>query len=110
MQQLYLCNSWFLRQECKYGDECNHKHKLSSHISDHDLQVLAQVARYAPCRYGTACEDVKCIFGHRCPVQENERLVGKEATARVCKFGRGCKFSDEMHVVDLRVAEGSMKV
>ena len=107
-----------MRQNCKYGDKCNHKHTLSREESgqpngrlyEHDREVLAQVTRYVPCRYGTACDDVSCMFGHRCPVQENARLAGgnvrlagRNVTARVCKFRGDCRFKDEMHVVDLRV-------
>lgn len=111
IQSLHLCNVHFLRQECTYGDKCTHIHSLTvqqgglpdGSLTKRDLEILTQVSRYAPCRDGTACDDVNCTFGHRCPVLERLSHHGKRDSDRDCKHGKNCKFPDTMHVFDTRV-------
>ncbi|KAE9983534.1 hypothetical protein BLS_004116 [Venturia inaequalis] len=64
VRKLKMCNVHYLRHECPYGDKCTHKHDRSPTKSD--LETLRVVARMAACRNGSACDDTKCIYGHRC--------------------------------------------
>ena len=57
VKKLKMCNVHFLRGECPYGNKCTHKHNVEP--SKKDLEILKIVARYACCRTGSACDDVK---------------------------------------------------
>ena len=63
VQKIKMCNVHFLRQDCIYGDECDHTH--SYRPNKNELATLRFVARQTPCRFGTGCDDPKCIYGHR---------------------------------------------
>jgi hypothetical protein len=63
VQKIKMCNVHFLRRDCPYGDGCTHDHAYKP--SKNDIEILRQVARSTPCHYGTECDDVKCIYGHR---------------------------------------------
>ncbi|KAI9815846.1 MAG: hypothetical protein M1826_001944 [Phylliscum demangeonii] len=81
-----LCNMWYLRNRCTY-DDCPHLHDVK--ISAAELATLRAVARLQPCRYGSGCEDVECINGHRCP-------MGSQ-----CTRASACRYSPEMHFADV---------
>jgi hypothetical protein len=34
------------------------------------IPFLSAIARMTPCRFGLECDDVECIYGHRCPQSE----------------------------------------
>ncbi|TKA78344.1 hypothetical protein B0A49_01226 [Cryomyces minteri] len=58
------------------------------------------LARLAPCVNSSECDDPKCMYGHRCPLP-----VPTTGSARGmgCLAGEDCKFSKEMHNMDLNV-------
>ncbi|KAI9676764.1 MAG: hypothetical protein M1829_002859 [Trizodia sp. TS-e1964] len=84
MKALKLCNVHFLRGDCYYED-CTHEH--SYQIKPAELATLQYIGRMAPCRMGVACDDPKCIYGHRCP-------------GNPCIFGSSCRFPEELHRID----------
>jgi len=80
-----LCNSYQLNGVCAYeaiGNNCNFSH---ARLTEAQLEAQRSIARQAPCGYGLACEEEKCLFGHHCPFPG-------------CR-GIDCKFPTEMHNV-----------
>ncbi|MCJ1417127.1 hypothetical protein MMC32_003466 [Xylographa parallela] len=63
VQKLHMCNVHFLRHDCPYGDDCTHDHFYKP--NKNELMTLRVVARGTPCHFGSACDDIKCIYGHR---------------------------------------------
>ena len=63
VQKIHMCNVHFLRQDCPYGDDCSHDHRYKP--NKNEILTLRYVARQTPCHFGTACDDIKCIYGHR---------------------------------------------
>ena len=63
VQKMKLCNVYFLRGDCQYGNDCTHLHQYKP--SKAELEALNMVARQVPCWHGTACEEARCIYGHR---------------------------------------------
>ncbi|KAI9716336.1 MAG: hypothetical protein M1812_005401 [Candelaria pacifica] len=92
VRALKLCNTHFLRGDCPY-DPCTHVHTAKP--TKNDLTQLKVIARQAVCKYGTDCDDPKCIYGHRCGAM-------REGTT-ACGFGLDweCRFPSEMHFKDV---------
>ena len=63
VQKIHMCNVHFLRQDCPYGNDCTHDHSYKP--NKNEIMTLRAIARQTPCHFGTACDDVKCIYGHR---------------------------------------------
>ncbi|OCL12585.1 hypothetical protein AOQ84DRAFT_372948 [Glonium stellatum] len=100
VKNIKMCNVHFLRRECPFGDNCTHVHRYNP--THTEIATLRLVARMAPCQNGSACEDVKCIYGHRCPAPEAKPSIkgGKN-----CIFGDKCKFPVELHALDTNVVK-----
>ena len=90
VKTLKLCNVHYLRGDCPYED-CSHEHSYKP--SKAELNTLRYIARMAPCRFGSECEDAKCMYGHRC------------SAGTPCAFGDSCRFPDEMHDMDTNVVK-----
>lgn len=101
VKKLKLCNVHFLRQECPYNMQCSHAHAYSP--SHSEIATLRLVARMSPCSMGSACQDYKCIFGHRCPAPPSNRKVPKGKKS--CIFTDSCKFPLELHDIDTNVVK-----
>ncbi|MCJ1310117.1 hypothetical protein MMC25_003778 [Agyrium rufum] len=63
IKKMKMCNVHYLRGDCAYPNSCTHDHAYKP--NKNELAVLAQVARQTSCRFGTACDEPKCIYGHR---------------------------------------------
>lgn len=63
VQKIHMCNVHFLRRDCPYGDDCTHDHYYKP--NKNELDTLKFVARQTACKFGSACDDIKCIYGHR---------------------------------------------
>ena len=63
VQKIKMCNVHFIRRDCPFGDDCTHIHSYKP--TKNELDILKQVARSTPCRFGTECDEIKCIYGHR---------------------------------------------
>lgn len=63
VKKLKMCNVHFLRHDCLFGDDCTHDHFYKP--NKNELQTLRHVARMTPCKFGTECDEIKCIYGHR---------------------------------------------
>ncbi|KAF2190134.1 hypothetical protein K469DRAFT_657856 [Zopfia rhizophila CBS 207.26] len=100
VKKLKMCNVHFLRQECPYGTNCTHIHDYKPTAGE--IATLRLVARMAPCQNGSACQDVKCIYGHKCPSEY--KVVAFKGTKN-CVFGDKCKFPLEMHGIDCNVVK-----
>ncbi|KAI9847009.1 MAG: hypothetical protein M1837_003365 [Sclerophora amabilis] len=89
---LKMCNVHVLRGDCPYGSGCVHGHDYKP--TPMELSTLRHVTRQQPCRFGTECEDAKCMYGHRC-------------LGNPCAFiyTGGCRFPQEMHNVDTTVVK-----
>ncbi|KAL8874829.1 MAG: hypothetical protein Q9198_006729 [Flavoplaca austrocitrina] len=97
VRKMKLCNVHFLRGDCGY-DPCTHSH--SKKLSKSEMAALKTVARMVPCRQGSACDDPKCMYGHRCPIS----TPGKKD----CLFGENCKFERDLHGLDLNIVRTTM--
>ena len=94
--RIKMCNVHYLQRACPYGDTCTHDHKYRPNPGE--LAILRYMNRIIPCRNGTGCEEVKCMYGHRC-----QRPV--EGTSKTCRFGNDCRFSADMHGIDTRIVK-----
>ncbi|KAF2258290.1 hypothetical protein CC78DRAFT_587336 [Lojkania enalia] len=100
IKKMKLCNVHFLRHECPFDKKCTHRHDYTP--SNSELSTLRLVARMAPCQYGSSCQDIKCIYGHRCPAPEAKKSVKGQ---KPCIFGEDCKFPFELHNIDCAVVK-----
>lgn len=82
-----LCNNYHLTDNCPFP-QCKHAH--GKKLEGLELSTLRWVARLAPCKWGLECNDPNCFSGHRCMYPD-------------CN-GSDCRFSYDMHNVDIRVA------
>jgi len=98
IKKMKMCNVHFLRNDCPY-DPCTHDHHYKPNRNE--LATLRYVSRMTPCKFGSECDDLKCIYGHRCP----NDVEGK----RDCRWGENCRFEKELHGID-RTAVKTTKV
>ncbi|RAR09965.1 ccch zinc finger domain-containing protein [Stemphylium lycopersici] len=101
VKRIKMCNVHFLRDECPYADNCTHLHAYQP--TESELATLRLVARMAPCTHGGGCQDIKCIYGHRCPAPPGKNGSGKGTKS--CIFGDTCKFAAELHDIDTTVVK-----
>lgn len=76
-QKTRLCNNFYLRQHCPYGDQCSWDH--SEDLTPLQIDTLRHKARTSACR-DPYCDDVGCVLGHQCP-----RPAG-DCAIEACKF------------------------
>ena len=98
IKNLKMCNVHFLRNDCPY-DPCTHAHDYNP--NKNEIATLRYVSRMTPCKFGSECDDIKCIYGHICP----NSVDGKKD----CRWGENCRFDREQHGVE-RTAVKVMKV
>lgn len=101
VKKMKLCNVHFLRDECPYSAGCTHEHAPKP--TKDELSTLRLVARMAPCINGSGCNDIRCIYGHRCPAPPSRTLHVKGTKS--CIFGENCKFPSELHDIDTSVVK-----
>ncbi|KAG0161163.1 hypothetical protein PDIDSM_8696 [Penicillium digitatum] len=95
LKKLKLCNYHFLLGECPNEENCYHDHDRK--LTRQDLHILSAIARMTPCRFGLECDDVECIYGHRCPQSE----PGK----KTCFRGDSCRFEPVAHGIDTNIVK-----
>jgi hypothetical protein len=100
IKKIKMCNIHFLRDECPYDSACTHLHAYRP--TNDELKTLRLVARMAPCSNGSGCQDIKCIYGHRCPAPPGRHHV---KGTKSCIFGESCKFPPELHDIDTNVVK-----
>jgi hypothetical protein len=81
-----LCNNYYLRKQCGYGDTCTWDHTMK--MTPLQLDTLRYKARTSPCR-DLFCRDPVCTLGHVCP-----------RGAMACSIVN-CKFTDRQHDPEL---------
>ena len=54
-----------------------------------------------PCHYRTECDDVDCIYGHRCPQNKPHKPD--------CFYKTDCRFSGWGHGIDETIVKRQMK-
>lgn len=96
-----LCNNHYLRNSCRKGEDCPHGHDAI--LRGDELKILRLVARMAPCKNGSGCEDVICIYGHMCPQPRGKYGKGGKS----CVFGDSCRFPAELHNIDTRIVKAT---
>ena len=89
LKKMKMCNVHYLRDDCIY-DPCTHDHSYKPNKLE--LQTLRYVSRMTPCKFGSDCDEARCIYGHRCP----NDVEGK----RDCRWGENCRFEREAHGID----------
>ncbi|KAF6231848.1 hypothetical protein HO173_009931 [Letharia columbiana] len=94
IKKLKMCNVHFLRGDCPY-DPCTHDHFYKP--NKNEMATLKYVSRMTPCKFGSECDDLKCIYGHRCP----NDVEGKKD----CRWGENCRFERELHGLDRAVVK-----
>lgn len=102
VKRMKMCNVHFLRGTCPYGAKCSHDHACNP--SNDELLTLRLVARMSPCINGSGCQDIKCIYGHRCPAPLQNRTGSMRGT-KGCLHGDSCKFPPELHDIDTTVVK-----
>jgi hypothetical protein len=102
VKKIKMCNVHFLRQECPYNTGCSHSHNYKP--TDSEIATLRLVARMAPCMHGSACQDIKCIYGHRCAAPPS-KVKNLPKNTKNCIFGPSCKFPEELHDIDCNVVK-----
>jgi len=95
VKKIHMCNIHYLRGDCPYGDDCSHDHAYKP--SKNEFTTLKYVARMTPCRFGMECDDLKCIYGHRCPLSREGY--------KDCYFKENCRFEPDMHGIDTNVVK-----
>lgn len=90
IKTLKMCNVHYLRNDCPY-DPCTHDHYYKP--TKNELVTLRHVSRMTPCKFGSDCDDLKCIYGHVCPNSE----IGKKS----CRWGENCRFEREQHGIEM---------
>ncbi|KAJ5558970.1 hypothetical protein N7461_002942 [Penicillium sp. DV-2018c] len=95
LKKLKLCNYHFLLGECPNEENCYHDHDRK--LSRQELHILSAIARMTPCRFGLDCDDVDCIYGHRCPQSE----PGKKD----CYRRESCRFDPVAHGIDTNIVK-----
>jgi hypothetical protein len=100
IKKIKMCNVHFLRDECPYGPQCTHLHNYKP--TKDEILTLRLVARMAPCSNGSGCQDIKCMYGHRCPAPQSNRAI---KGTKSCIFGESCKFPPELHDIDTNVVK-----
>ena len=89
-----MCNMHYLHPDgCKWTEEkCNHRHTYEA--TAEEMEILKSVSRETACHNGVSCDDVVCLYGHRCPYPP-----AKEGSMRGlgCIMGERCRFPREMH-------------
>lgn len=101
IKKMKMCNVHFLRNECPYENSCTHLHSYKPTVEE--LATLRLVARMSPCVNGSACQEVKCIYGHRCPAPPHRTNHVKGTKS--CIFGESCKFPPDLHDVDTNIVK-----
>lgn len=90
LKELKLCNNFYLLGYCSGGKTCKHKHDYK--LTAQQKTALRFVARLSPCWQGLACDDPKCVSGHKC------------INGLGCK-NENCRYNEEMHTVDLNIVK-----
>jgi hypothetical protein len=101
IKKIKMCNVHFLRNECPYESNCTHLHAYKP--TKDELSTLRLVARMAPCVNGSGCQDIRCIYGHRCPAPPHK--TNHHKGMKSCIFGESCKFPPELHDIDTNVVK-----
>lgn len=57
------CYHFHLRNDCNFFDACIFDH---AEVTPEVLPVLRYMAKRVPCRSGSQCRRLDCIFGHTC--------------------------------------------
>lgn len=94
VKKIKMCNMHYLHPDgCKWpASKCNHRHDYEP--TEAELKVLRCVSRETACHNGPNCDEVVCVYGHRCPFpavpEGSMRGLG-------CILGEKCRFPREMH-------------
>lgn len=98
-----FCNQHYIGKGCCHWEAnngaCPHKHETK--LSKDDMKWLKVVARETVCKKGTGCNDFDCIYGHHCPYP---KMMEGSLRGSGCINGDNCRFSREMHSMDLNCA------
>jgi hypothetical protein len=88
IKKLKLCNQFMLRGECtSTPGTCYHDH--TKRLSPGEMTTLRYIARMAPCKLGSECDDPVCTHGHVCPQSEEGR--------KDCYWKENCWFGENLH-------------
>ncbi|KXL41833.1 hypothetical protein M433DRAFT_146227 [Acidomyces richmondensis BFW] len=107
IKKLKVCNQHYLGVNgcCHFNagklEKCPHRHDIK--LNKAELYCLRVVSRETPCKKGMECDDIHCIYGHRCPFPAaNEGGVRGSGT---CLNGENCRFPREMHHADTKIVK-----
>ena len=94
VKKIKMCNMSYLHPDgCKFSEEkCNHIHSYKATATE--IELLKSVSRETPCHNGVRCNEVICLYGHRCPY-----TAVSEGSMRglSCTMGSQCRFPRDMH-------------
>jgi hypothetical protein len=94
VKKIKMCNMHYLHPDgCKWSaSKCNHRHDYKPTLAE--INLLRCVSRETPCQHGVGCEELVCVYGHRCPFPP---ATEGSMRFRSCIFGEKCRFPPEFH-------------
>ena len=101
IKKLKLCNIFCLQgSDACTNLNCSHDHEYR--LSAREKKILCEVARMTPCYHQTDCDDVTCIYGHRCPQSKPDE--------KECWYKEDCRFWGWGHGIDTREYRAALTV
>lgn len=104
LRRAKMCNVHYLKGNCPFGDKCTHDHQYPA--TKEDLKRLELVARLQPCNSGPNCDDVGCIYGHRCIVAVKRGMEDLKGVKN-CFMLEDCRFDAAAHGIDTTIVKMS---
>lgn len=95
IKRMKLCNIYYLVSKTECNGNCGHSHSYP--LSKYEKTILKEVARMTACHNKTDCDDIDCIYGHRCPQNKPDK--------KDCYYKQDCRFSGWGHGIDEKVVE-----
>lgn len=90
IKRMKLCNIYYLVGKNECSGNCGHSHTYP--LSKDEKNVLKEVARMTACHNRTDCDDIGCIYGHRCPQNKPDK--------KDCYYKESCRFEGWGHGID----------
>lgn len=95
IKKMKLCNIYYLVGKNECSGNCGHSHTYA--LSKSEKNILKEVARMTACHNRTDCDDIGCIYGHRCPQNKPDR--------KDCYYKGDCRFTGWGHGIDETVVK-----
>lgn len=95
IKRMKLCNIYYLVSKTECAGNCGHSHSYP--LTKYEKSILKEVARMTACHNKTECDDIDCIYGHRCPQNKPDK--------KDCFYKQECRFWGFGHGIDEKVVK-----